>query len=284
VSVELRAGDWSAEFLPELGMVGVSLRLRGVELLSLRRGLDSYRQGKTIGIPLLAPWANRLSRRRFTLEGVEVDLDRSPAVRFDDNGLANHGTMAAQPGWQVVRQEPARLVARFAYDSPELLAAFPFPHELELDVSLDGGLRLVTTVVARERPVPVSFGWHPYFRPPGERESWSLRLPPRSRLELDDRGIPTGAKEELAAEEAPLGERTFDDHFELGEDRRFGLGPLRIEFGEGYPYAQVFAPAGSDLVAIEPMTARVDALVEGSYPLAAPRFAAEFSVTEASAA
>src|SRR5207253_10411064 len=109
VSVELRAGDWAAEFLPELGMVGISLRHRGVELLSLRRGLDSYRQGKTIGIPLLAPWANRLSRRRFQLEGVEIDLDRSPLVRDDEHGLPIHGTMTARPGWELVRQEPARL-------------------------------------------------------------------------------------------------------------------------------------------------------------------------------
>src|SRR4051812_6490850 len=113
MSVELRAGDWSAEFLPELGVGGVSLRHRDVELLSLRRGLDSYRQGKTIGIPLLAPWANRLSRRRFALEGAEVDLDRSPLVHEDAHGLPNHGTMAARPGWEVVRQEPSRLVARF---------------------------------------------------------------------------------------------------------------------------------------------------------------------------
>jgi aldose 1-epimerase len=280
VSVQLRAGAWAADLLPELGMVGVSLRHRDVELLSLRRGIDSYRQGKTIGIPLLAPWANRLSRRRFTVEGVEVDVDRSPLVRDDERGLPIHGTMTAQPGWEVVRHEPERLVARFAYDTPELLAAFPFPHDLEVDIALEDGLRVVTELAARDVAVPVSFGWHPYFRAPGPRESWTLRLPPRRRVELDERAIPTGAEEELTAEEAPLGERTYDDHFALEGDRLFRLGPLEVEFGEGYPYAQVFAPPGSDFVAVEPMTARVNALVDGGYRLVQPgaRFAATFRV------
>src|SRR5205823_3667823 len=152
-----------------------------------------------------------------------------------------------------------------------------------VDVALDGGLRVETTVSARgERPVPVSFGWHPYFRPAGARESWSLRLPRRRRLELDGRGLPTGREEPIEAEEEPLGDRTFDDHFALDDDRRFRLGALEIEFGDGYPYAQVFAPPGSDFVAIEPMTARVDALVGGGYRLVEPagRFSASFRVTK----
>ena len=125
--VTLRAGDYQAVFLPGLGMLGASLKHRGAELLSLHGGVAGYAQGQPTGLPLLAPWANRLSRRRFRAAGVDVDLRRA-RVHLDENRLPIHGTMTAQPGWEIVRVEPARLVARFDYSSPELLRAFPFPH------------------------------------------------------------------------------------------------------------------------------------------------------------
>jgi aldose 1-epimerase len=38
---------------------------------------------------------------------------------------------------------------------------------------------------------------------------------------------------------------------------------ITVELLAGYPYAQVFAPKGSDCVALEPMTAPTNALVSG---------------------
>ena len=273
--MRLEHGDWAAEFLPERGLLGLSLSYRGRELLHQRGGLDTWKVGgRTMALPLLAPWANRLSRWSYEFDGVEVDLRGSPVVKADEHGLPIHGTMIAQPGWEVVREEPSGFTARYSYDRDELLAAFPFPHELEVAVQLDGGLRLETAIVARDRAVPVSFGWHPYFRV--DRASDELGLPERSRIELDEQGIPTGREEPLPAERGPLGEAVHDAHFPLGPDRRFGLGELELRFDENYPFAQVFAPAESEFVAIEPMTARVNALVEGTVPRVEPggRFAA----------
>ncbi len=73
----LSSGELEAVFVPEAGMVGRSLRHRGEELLGQRGGLEAYvRERKTMGIPLLHPWANRLSRTHFELLGRSVD-DRS---------------------------------------------------------------------------------------------------------------------------------------------------------------------------------------------------------------
>ena len=85
------------------------------------------------------------------------------------------------------------------------------------------------------------------------------------RLELDERGIPTGTSEPSAPIRGPLARRTFDDGFVVADrEEPFVLagGSRRIElvFEEGYPYAQVFAPPGDDVVCFEPMTARTDAL------------------------
>ncbi len=282
----LRAGDYEAVFLPELGMLGASLKWRGSELLSLHGGVAAYRGGHTTGLPLLAPWANRLSKKRFRVAGVDVDLRRVP-LHVDGNGLPIHGTMTAVSGWEVVRAGPARLVARFEYSSPELLAAFPFPHEVTIHARVsERGLRVVTSLrPTGQRRVPVSFGWHPYFRVPGPRRSWRLGLPARRRLELDSRAIPTGRSQPERAERGRLGDRVFDDLFALGRNRTFTLEGrgrgVEVRFGAGYPYAQIFAPPGKRFVAIEPMTAPIDGLVSGAYPLVKPgeRFAAAFTVS-----
>jgi galactose mutarotase-like enzyme len=285
-TVRLRGGDYEAVFLPGLGMLGASLTKGGTELLSLHGGLDAYRGGHTTGMPLLAPWANRLSQLRFRAAGVDVDLNGVP-LHAGPDGLPRHGTMGARPGWQLVGVKPNALVARFAYDTEELLAAFPFPHELEVEAGLSArGLKVTTRVrPLRRRSVPVALGWHPYFKVGGARSRWKLRLPERTAIGLDSRGIPSGGVEPAAAENEPLGKRGFDDLFKLGDDRRFSLegGGRRIDlaFDESYPYLQVFAPPGESFVAIEPMAAATDALVQGGAPTVKPgqEFAASFTVS-----
>ncbi len=64
-----------AQFVPAAGMIGTSLRDAGVELLGQRRGLDAYvSDGKTMGIPILYPWANRLGENTYTAQDVTVTL------------------------------------------------------------------------------------------------------------------------------------------------------------------------------------------------------------------
>jgi aldose 1-epimerase len=279
--VRLRAGEYEAVFVPDVGMLGASLKFRGDELLSVHGGVAAFRDGHTTGLPLLAPWANRLSRKQFRVGRVDVDLRRKP-LHLDANGLPIHGTMVGPIPWEVVRATESRLLARHRYEN----AVFPFPHELEIDARLgEDGLRVETSLrPTGRRRVPVSFGWHPYFKLPGRRSAWLLRLPARQHLELDPRGIPTGAATRERAEEEPIGRRTFDDLYALGRDRRLAIASgerrLEIRFGPGYPYAQVYAPAGKQFVALEPMTAPTDALVQGAAPLVSPgdRFSAAFTL------
>jgi aldose 1-epimerase len=285
--VTVSSGALAATFLPELGMLGTSLRYRGEELLALPGGLDGYRAGKVTGLPLLAPWANRLGTRRYEVEGVVVDLEGLD-LTTDERGLPIHGTMSAQPGWEVVALSERALTARFDFGArSELLASFPFPHELRIELAVESAtLRVATTLVpTADRAVPVAFGYHPYLRVPGAgREDVHLRLPPRRHLELDDRQLPTGAERAEPAEDEPIGARTFDDLYELDDDRRLALRAggrrLALHLGEGYRYAQVFTPVGADTVCLEPMTAPVNALVDGGYVLVSPKasFTARFSL------
>src|SRR5713101_2815520 len=56
----LVAGALEAVFLPAHGMLGASLRHRGVEILRRVEDLEAAAaRGSSAGIPLLHPWANR---------------------------------------------------------------------------------------------------------------------------------------------------------------------------------------------------------------------------------
>jgi aldose 1-epimerase len=293
-AVTLAAGQLEASFLPGLGLLGTSLRHRGEELLALPGGVEGYRDGHVTGLPLLAPWANRLPGWRYRAAGVEVDLDGLD-LHTDPGGLPIHGTLTAHRGWRLERlaadADRAVLEAGLDYgDRPELLAAFPFPHRLTVTFALQGASLAVTTTLAAtgDRPVPVAFGWHPYLRLPGApRAAWRLLLPSRTHLELDDRGLPTGKAADEPAEAAPVGERTFDDLYALAADpaaRRLGLEAagrrLVVGYGDGYDHAQVFAPPGAEFVCLEPMTAPTAALAIGATPLVAPgdSFRARFTI------
>jgi aldose 1-epimerase len=286
-SLALTSGDLVATFLPDLGMTGVSLQYRGAEHLALPGGLAALRAGATLGIPLLAPWANRLATRRYRAGRVGVDLS-GLELTTDDHGLPMHGLLVGKPGWRIGRRgtrgDTAWLHAAIDVDAP----AFPFPHRVELKVTArDARLTMGATVIPTgRRPVPIAFGWHPYLRlPNAARSTWRLRLPTRHHLALDGRGIPTGESNPEPAEAAPIGRRTFDDLYRLGRQRRLALEvdsvAIELHCAENYPFAQVWVPPGRRFAALEPMAAPTNALVAGTTPFvpSGEAFTATFALT-----
>ncbi len=274
VARSIAAGDLEAVFLPGCGMLGVSLRHRGMELLRRVDDLKtSAAKGSTAGIPLLHPWANRLAGLSYRAAQREVLLDPSSRLlHLDDNGLPIHGVPWAKLAWDVTDAMSDRLAARLEWARSDLLTVFPFRHRLEIEVAIRAaGLTVETTLVADAAgPVPVSFGFHPYFGLPTlPRGDWHLVLPAMRRLVLDEHGIPTGEEAPFAAFDSQLGDRGFDDGFAVHEERPSfclsgGGRRIVVEFLAGYRYAQIFAPKGKDFVAIEPMTAPTSALVSGN--------------------
>jgi galactose mutarotase-like enzyme len=274
-AITLSEGELAATYVPQLGMIGASLTHRGEELLGQRNGLPAYEaRGSTMGIPLLYPWANRLNGFQYDAAGKHVTIDRdSPRVKLDENGIPIHGLLTASPHWEASTTGEGALAATLDYGAhPELLEAFPFPHTLRMQARLTAtGLEVETEVLAdQDSPVPVSFGFHPYLALPNvPRVEWHVELPVEQHLILDARGIPTGETEAAEIAPGPLGDRTFDDGYAplTGEPPTFVLqgGGHRIEVGfdAGYPFAQVFAPPGQDLICFEPMTAATNALVAG---------------------
>jgi aldose 1-epimerase len=267
------AGELEAMFLPSHGMIGVSLRHQGVELLRRIENIDTLAaEGSAAGIPLLHPWANRLAEHRYHAAGREVVLDKtSPLLRHDEQGLPIHGVPWSMLDWSLIETAQDRIVAQLAWNQPERLAIFPYPHQLEMVVLLEPeGLTIETTLTAgKDAAVPVSFGFHPYFGLPSlPRSKWRLTLPAMRKLVLDHYGIPTGSEEPINGIDAQLGEHDIDNGAMLLEESSSlsltgGGRKISLELLKGYQYVQVFAPRSQDYIAMEPMTAPTNALKSG---------------------
>ena len=296
VSLHEDASALEARFVPGAGMLCCSLRHRGEELLAQNNGVEAYAQsGKTMGIPLLYPWANRLAGFDYSAAGRSVRVPHDPSrVRLDANGLPMHGIIGGRQAWELTSANDAdmsALVARLSWSDSQkqLFEVFPFRHDLHFRARLrDGRLEIELTVHAcAADAVPLAFGFHPYLSPPGQaRQRWLIELPAMRALALDAQQIPTGASHALSAQRFELEGREFDDGFDaLAEPVGFSVTDARrrieLTLLRGYPCAQVFAPASGQFICFEPMAAPANALRSGGgLRVLSPgeRFAASFSL------
>ena len=294
-ALESPDGRCTATLVPDLAMLCWSLILDGEEYLGQPNSLAAFAEDwATTGIPLLHPWANRLGGDRLLGAAEPTIATHSRLVPTDEHGLAIHGLNLADAGWMVEEvsadQRRARIGARMSFTDPERLAIFPFAHDLTVTMMLSGhNLQIATSVTNRATgPMPVSFGWHPYFRlPEVRRRDWQVSLPVTRQAELDELMLPTGRDRAFTVPTGALGDQTYDDLFpELSEPRVFTLSgagrQVRVTFENGYPLGQVYAPDTADVIAFEPMTAPTNALITGAAlrwiaPL--ETFNANFSVT-----
>ena len=275
VGIVSPAGELRAEFVPAANMLCHTLTHRDVERLDPGHGVRAYAErGKTMGIPLLYPWANRLAEPAYRAAGREVRLP-GPDGRYpvDPNGLPIHGALPGLLRWETEASGGGdRLRARLAWDGPELTPLFPFEHEVEYEARAEDD-RLHVTLTVRATgggPVPVSFGFHPYLTLPGvPREEWEIGLGATERLLLDGHSIPTGAREPLEPRRFRLADQDWDDALAgLADPPAFSAAAegrgVTVTFGEGYRFAQVYTPAGRQFICFEPMVAPTNALRDGT--------------------
>jgi galactose mutarotase-like enzyme len=292
VTVASFDGSTVAEFVPDANMMCCSLTHDGVEMLHAGSGVEAYAErGKTMGIPLLHPWANRLAGFRYRAAGRSVKLVRGDRrIPVDPAGLPIHGVIPGLLRWQAGPGPTAgKLTAVLRWTADELLEVFPFPHELHLEVTVAAGELVVATTLepVGDDPVPVSFGYHPYLMVPGSpRGQWRVKLGAFRRLVLDERMIPTGERVPARRRSFRLGQTSLDDGFDaLAVPAEFSASSaaagVTVEVRTGYPFAQVYAPAGQDFICFEPMTAPANALCSGDgLQLVAPgeEYRAEFGI------
>ncbi len=137
----------------------------------------------------LIPWPNRLADGRYEFGG------GSHQVPLTEPAMCNaiHG-LTRWANWELAEHDPSRVVVSLLLHPR---AGYPFALALETEYTLDeAGLTVRTAArnVGREA-APYGAGFHPYLTVGTDRiDSARLRVPAATRLELDERGIPTGGR------------------------------------------------------------------------------------------
>jgi aldose 1-epimerase len=226
-----------------------------------------------LGNPFLAPWANRIDGETYYANSRQYRLNPALAnYRTDGFHQPIHGLVAYTSAWRLVclcaDENGATATSQLEFwRYPEWMAQFPFAHTLTMTYRLSEGAVEVITQVENlsEEPMPLSLGFHPYFRVnDSERDTWRVHLPVRSHVELSPTLVPTGrlAPSPYARPQSLEGIQ-LDDVFTGLEANADGLTEfvlegaaerVRVLFGSQYKVAVVYAPAGKDFVCFEPMT------------------------------
>ncbi len=231
------------------------------------------------GVPLLSPWANRLSSDIYSVNGLDYTLNRRiNNLRVDQNFLAIHG-LVLFASWTVTdlgadaNGAYVRSTLNFTKHS-DWMAHFPFAHRLELTHRIADGKLFIFLSVTNDsaESMPLSVGFHPYFKLPGGgcRDSWSIQCAGRERLLLSERNIPTGQTEIfnsrvcLALQDQPTIDSIYTNFDrENSHYAQFSLTDgkytFTVGFGPKFPVAVIYAPFDKEFVCFEPMTAPTDA-------------------------
>jgi aldose 1-epimerase len=255
---------------PSVGNIAYDIRVHGQPILLSPPSLGEWkRKPSQMGVPFLAPWANRLDADAYWANGKRYLLNPDVIeIRRDPAGLPIHGLLLFASAWQVARLhadgEGAQVTSRLEFwKHPEWMAQFPFAHSIEMTHRLAGGILEVRTAIENlsDDPMPLVIGFHPWYRIPSEpRDIWKVHLPVREHYLLSSKLIPTGETEPVdLPDPTPLAGRQLDDVFGGvdGKDE-FSLQAngrkISVRFGPKFPIAIVYAPHTRDVVCFEPMT------------------------------
>jgi aldose 1-epimerase len=191
--------------IPSVGNIAFSLSVADQEVLRWPyASIEDFKAKPGLsGIPFMAPWANRLDEQAFYANGRKYSFDMELGnVR---GAIPIHGFLSYTDQWEVteVRADGAAAWATSRLDvfkQPMWMKQFPFAHTIQMTHRLEDGVLQVDTRIdnlSRE-PMPVSVGFHPYFRlTDSSREAWTLAVAARTHWLLAPNKIPTGQTEPI---------------------------------------------------------------------------------------
>jgi len=271
--LELRSGDQRAVVV-EVGAGLRSYSVGGRELLD-GYGLDEM---ATVGRgQVLMPWPNRIADGRYAFAGATHQL----ALNEPEERNAIHGLVRWAP-WSVGRAETDRIVLEHTLHPQP---GYPFSLALRLEYSLSaGGLRVASTATnVGSSACPFGSGAHPYLTLGTETvDPVVLRMPGRTVLQVDGRGIPAGTAPVEGTEydfrrPRPIAGTKLDHAFTDLDRDDDGLARVQLDHAGlevtlwldgSYRYVQLFTGDGLPNVsrrslAVEPMTCAPNAFQSG---------------------
>lgn len=247
-----------------VGNMAYEMTVKGQQILRFPFAtVDEFKARPTglHGIPLMAPWANRLDEPAFHANGTRYAFDMTLGnVR---GAVPIHGFLSRTDQWQVIDvradAHAAWVTSRLECSrQPAWMKQWPFAHTIEMTYRLaDGALEVRTTIINHSAdPMPVSIGYHPYFQlTDSPRDGWAITVPARTRWLLSAQKVPTGDTEPTDSFftdfMGTLGDYNLDDVFtDLVRDGE-GLATARVKgrrqqidvvLGPNYRALVVYAP------------------------------------------
>ncbi|MEO8734918.1 MAG: hypothetical protein ABI380_00105, partial [Edaphobacter sp.] len=121
--------------IPSVGDVVFEMKVKGHNVLLFPySSIEAFKARPVLsGIPLLAPWANRLDEQAFYANGKKYNFNMSLGnVR---GNIPMHGFLSHNPYWKIVEMKAdgnaAWLTSRLDfYRHPDWMAQFPFAHTI----------------------------------------------------------------------------------------------------------------------------------------------------------
>jgi len=204
VQLEDKASQTVVSIITSVGNMAYGMTVKGHNILRFPfASIDDYRAKPPSrhGIPLLAPWGNRLDEQAFYANGKRYAFDME--LGNITGAIPIHGFMSLTDQWQIVELKhdgtAAWLTSRLdAYKQPAWMRQWPFAHTIEMTYRLAGGVLEVRTKVVNlsTEPMPVALGYHPWLQlTDSPREEWTITVPARTRWLLSHLKVPTGVTE-----------------------------------------------------------------------------------------
>lgn len=223
----------------------------------------------------LIPWPNRIEDGKYSFAGVDLQLPLNEPGRHN----ASHG-LVRWANWTATANDGDRVVMELTLHPQP---GYPFTLGLAVEYRLGaGGLSVSTTATnLGDRICPYGAGAHPYLTVGTDLVDGAVLLvPAETRLEADDRGIPTGADAVEGTphdfrEARPIGDLVIDSAYTdlTGNEAVFAApdGQRRVTVWWDSSYRWVMVFTGDTLepgrrrrgLAIEPMTCAPNAFVTG---------------------
>jgi aldose 1-epimerase len=175
------------------------IQVKGKDLVRTSATLSDFQSRPGLnGMPILAPFANRLDETAFYANDRKYNFDLELGnVR---GPIPSTGYVNGSKAWQLVeaKADPrsAWVTCRLDfYKIPLFMAQFPFAHTITMTYRVSEGTLEVRTRLDNlsTEAMPVVIGYHPIFElPDGNRNDWTVSLDAKTHwIEIPQR-LPTG--------------------------------------------------------------------------------------------
>jgi aldose 1-epimerase len=175
------------------------IQVKGKDLVRAGASAEAFENGPGLnGMPLLAPFANRLDQTAFYANGKKYNFDVELGnVRGPIPGT---GFVGGYKGWTLVEykadKDSAWVTCKLDfYRNPTFMKQFPFAHTITTTYRVSNGMLEGHTRLDNlsTEPMPVVIGYHPIYElPDGNRDDWTVSVDATTHwIEIPQR-LPTG--------------------------------------------------------------------------------------------